>query len=67
MPTPFKNLSSPGKNANALQQTRTVPSVPRENDPAVNEERVNSVPDHTPPIPWPAPRPVASKPMKGMK
>lgn len=63
---PFKNLSNkPGAPAKGARQK--IPDVPGTDDPAINEERQDVVPDGSPPIPWPPAQAVDQKPFKGLK
>lgn len=55
---PFKNLSSPTKNANAMPDPAPMKNALGDNKPEVNEERSDKVPDHPRTIPWPAAKPL---------
>lgn len=68
MTAPFKNLTAPAKNANDYQQKKTVVVGPgKRNSPLENGDGADSVPDHSPEIPWPAANPVDHKPMKNIR
>lgn len=54
MPKPFKNLTSPAKNATASPKATTQPSKPTQGSNfATNEERINTLRDGEKPIAWP--------------
>lgn len=66
MAGPFKNLGTPsGSPAN--QKTQTLKVDPAKNDPVINDDPVDEVPDHLPEVPWPAAVATDSKPFKGLK
>lgn len=68
MAAPYKNLSdTAGKSPKA--STELIPLTPGHDDPRINQERSDVVPDHPPIKPWPTPSPIDSgtKPMKSLK
>lgn len=58
MATPYKIRHPAPINQNAEVQKRVVALEPAKDDRAINEECVDDVPDHTPRIAWPNPRPL---------
>lgn len=66
MKPPYKNVGVPTPLPTKGQTPKaTLPVIPGKRDPQVNEQRVDSVPEKSPPLPWPASKPLeGGKPMK---
>lgn len=66
MGSPFKNLRSTPGGTNDQTAKEKIPLVPGKDDPRINQEPADTVPDHAPIPAWPKEHAVDQKPFKNM-